>query len=61
MNFPRIGFAKRLLALYGIIFILVLLVTDWTLSRVLQSRDLQQLQDSLSRQSVLIREIAAPL
>ena len=61
MGLPRIGFAKRLLVLYGIIFILVLLVTDWTLSRVLQKRDLQQLQSSLLRQSALIREIATPL
>jgi len=61
MELPRIGFAKRLLALYGVIFILVLLVTDWTLSHVLQKRDLQQLQGSLLRQSILIREIATPL
>ncbi len=61
MGFPKIGFAKRLLVLYGIIFILVLLVTDWTLSHFLQKRDLQQLQSSLSRQSTLIREIATPL
>ena len=61
MELPRIGFAKRLLVLYGIIFILVLFVTDWTLSNVLQKRDLQQLQSSLSRQTTLIREIATPL
>jgi two-component system phosphate regulon sensor histidine kinase PhoR len=61
VNFPKIGFAKRLLAIYGVIFIFVLLVTDWTLSTVLQRRDLQQLLSSLVRQSVLIREIASPL
>ena len=61
MLFPRIGFAKRLLALYGIIFVIVLLVTDWTLSHFLQKRDLQQLQSSLLRQSTLIREIVTPL
>ncbi len=61
MMFPRVGFAKRLLALYGVVFILVLFVTDWTLSHVLQKLDLQHLQDSLSRQSALICEIAAPL
>ncbi len=61
MGFPKIGFAKRLLVLYGIIFILVLLVNDWTLSHFLQKRDLLQLQNSLTRQSVLIRELAIPL
>jgi two-component system, OmpR family, phosphate regulon sensor histidine kinase PhoR len=61
MEFPRIGFAKRLLALYGVIFIVVLLMTDWTLSHVLEKRDRQQLQDSLLRQSSLILEIALPL
>lgn len=61
MELPRVGFAKRLLALYGIVFILVLFVADWTLSHVLQERDLQHLQNSLSRQSTLICEIAAPL
>ena len=61
MKFPKIGFAKRLLVLYGVIFILVLLVTDWTLSHFLQKRDLLQLQSSLTCQSVLIRELAIPL
>ena len=61
MRLPKIGFAKRFLALYGIIFILVLLITDWTLSHFLQKRDLQQLQNSLTRQSVLVRELAIPL
>jgi two-component system phosphate regulon sensor histidine kinase PhoR len=61
VKLPRVGFAKRLLALYGIVFILVLFVTDWTLSHVLQKRDLQNLQSSLSRQSILICEIATPL
>ncbi|MBI4710891.1 MAG: hypothetical protein HY767_00255 [Candidatus Omnitrophica bacterium] len=60
MGLPRIGFAKRLLVLYGIIFILVLLVSDWTLSHFLQKRDLLELQRSLARQSVLIRELAVP-
>ncbi|MDD5226249.1 MAG: ATP-binding protein [Candidatus Omnitrophica bacterium] len=61
MGLPKIGFAKRLLVLYGIIFILVLFVTDWTLSRFLQKRDLHQLQSSLTRESVIIRELAVPL
>ena len=61
MEFPKIGFAKRLLALYGVTFILVLLVTDWTLSHSLQKRDLLELQNSLTRQSVLIRELAIPI
>ena len=61
MGFPKIGFAKRLLVLYGIIFVLVLLVTNETLSRFFQKRDLLQLQNSLTRQSVLIRELATPL
>jgi len=61
MGLPRIGFAKRLLVLNGIIFILVLLVTDGTLSHFLQKRDLRELQNSLTRQSVLIRELALPL
>lgn len=61
MEFPKIGFAKRLLVLYGIIFILVLLINDWTLSHFLQKRDLLQLQNSLVRQSILVRELAAPL
>ncbi len=61
MSFLKIGFAKRFLAVYGIVFILVLLVTDWTLSRWLEKRDLEQLQNSLTHQSVLIRELAAPL
>jgi two-component system, OmpR family, phosphate regulon sensor histidine kinase PhoR len=61
MGFPKIGFAKRLLVLYGIVFILVLLVNDWTLSHFLQKRDLHQLQNSLTRQSLLVRELAVPL
>ena len=61
MAFLQTGFAKRLLALYGIVFVLVLFVTDWTLSRYLQQRDLQQLQSSLTHQTTLIREIATPL
>ncbi|MFA5167112.1 MAG: ATP-binding protein [Candidatus Omnitrophota bacterium] len=61
MGIPRIGFARRLLVLYGIIFILALLVTDWTLSHFLQKRDFLELQSSLTRQSVLIRELAIPL
>ena len=61
MGFPKIGFARRLLVLYGIIFILVLFVNDWTLSHFLQKRDLQQLQNSLTRQSVIIGELAIPL
>jgi len=61
LEFPKIGFAKRLLVLYGIIFILVLLINDWTLSHFLQKRDLLQLQNSLVRQSILVRELAAPL
>jgi two-component system phosphate regulon sensor histidine kinase PhoR len=61
MGLPKIGFAKRLLVLYSIIFVLALLVTDWTLSHFFQKRDLQQLQNSLTRQSVLIRELAIPL
>jgi len=61
MGLPKIGFAKRLLVLYGIIFILVLLVSDWTLSHFLQKRDLLELQNSLTRQSILIRELTLPL
>ncbi len=61
MGLPKIGLAKRLLVLYGIIFILVLVVTDWSLSHFLQKRDLLQLQSSLTRQTVLIRELALPL
>ncbi len=61
MALPKIGFAKRLLALYGIVFVLVLLVTDGSLSHFLQKRDLLDLQSSLTRQSVLIRELAIPL
>lgn len=60
MGLPKLGFAKRLLVLYGIIFILVLVVTDWILSDFLQKRDLLELQNSLTRQSVLIRELAIP-
>ena len=59
-GFSKIGLAKRLLILYGIIFILVLVVTDWSLSHFLQKRDLLQLQSSLTRQTVLIRELALP-
>lgn len=61
MGLPRIGFAKHILVLYSIIFVLVLLVTDWTLSHFLQERDLLQLQSSLMRQSVLVRDVAIPL
>lgn len=61
MGLPKVGFAKRLLILYSIIFILVLLISDGTLSHFLQKRDLQELQSSLTRQSVLIRELALPL
>ncbi|MEI7750857.1 MAG: ATP-binding protein [Candidatus Omnitrophota bacterium] len=61
MELPKIGFAKRLLVLYGIIFILVLTVSDWTLSHFLQKRDLLELQSSLTRQTVLIRELVIPL
>jgi two-component system phosphate regulon sensor histidine kinase PhoR len=61
MGFPKIGFAKRFLVLYGIIFIFILFVNDWTLSHFLQKRDLLQLRNSLIRESVLIRELAGPL
>ncbi len=61
VSFPRLGFAKRLLVLYGITFILVLLVADWTLSHVLQKREWAHLQSSLSRQASLISDIALPL
>lgn len=61
MRFPKIGFAKRLLILYGVIFILVLLVADWTLSHFLEKRDLLELRSSLMRQSAIIRELAIPL
>lgn len=61
MKFPKIGFAKRFLALYGGVFIFVLIVNDGTLSHYLQKRDLLQLQNALTRQSVLIRELAMPL
>ncbi|MFH0984820.1 MAG: ATP-binding protein [Candidatus Omnitrophota bacterium] len=61
MGHLKIGFAKRLLVLYGIIFILVLIINDWTLSRFLEKRDLAELQNSLTRQAVLIREAAFPL
>jgi two-component system phosphate regulon sensor histidine kinase PhoR len=61
MGLPRIGLAKRLLVLYSLIFILVLAITDGTLSHFLQKRDLQELQSSLTRQSVLIRELTRPL
>ncbi|HOW87836.1 MAG TPA: ATP-binding protein [Candidatus Omnitrophota bacterium] len=61
MPFPKLGFAKRLLFFYGFVFIAVLLLTDWSLSRVLEKRELEQLQDSLTRQSILIREVASPL
>ncbi len=61
MGLPKIGFAKRLLALYGVVFVLVLLVTDGSLSHFLQKRNLLDLQSSLTRQSFLIRELAIPL
>jgi two-component system phosphate regulon sensor histidine kinase PhoR len=61
VGLPKIGFAKRLLALYGIVFILVLLVTDGTLSHFLQKRDLLDLQSALTRESILVRELAIPL
>ncbi len=61
MGLPRLGFAKRLLFIYGFIFVTALLATDWSLSRVLEKRDLDQLQKSLTRQSSLIREFAVPL
>ena len=61
MGLPKIGFAKRFLALYSVIFILALLVTDWTLSHSLQERNLLELQNSLTRESILVRELAIPL
>lgn len=61
MAFKKMGLARRLLFFYAIIFITVLMAADWTLSKILQARDFQKLQDNLSRQSMLIREIAAPL
>ena len=60
MGFPRVGFAKRLLVLYGIVFVLVLFASDWMLSHFLQKRDLLQLQNSLTRQSTLICELVKP-
>lgn len=61
MRFPRIGFAKRLLLVYGVIFVLVLVMADLTLSHILQERGLRELQTSLTRQAMLIREAAVPL
>jgi two-component system phosphate regulon sensor histidine kinase PhoR len=61
MAIPKSSFVNRLLVLYGVVFILVLVVTDWTLSHFLQKRDLHELERSLTRQTLLIREIALPL
>jgi two-component system phosphate regulon sensor histidine kinase PhoR len=61
MGLSQIGFAKRLLAVYGIVFITVLLITDWSLSRVFEKRDLEQLENSLVRQSALTSHIALPM
>ncbi len=61
MPLPRIGFAKRLFTVYGLVFVLTLLLTDWSLSSVFEKRDLEQLQASLTRQAVLIRELVSPL
>lgn len=61
MKLPRIGFAKRVLVLYGIVFVLVLLITDWTLSQTFANRDLAQLKGALTRQALLVGEIAAPI
>ena len=60
MGLPKLSFTNRLLVLYGIVFILVLIVTDGSLSHFLQKRDLAQLQSSLTRQTVLIRELVLP-
>lgn len=61
MPLPRIGFAKRFLVLYGFIFVLILLITDWTLSRTFEQREFSQLKISLTRQSKLASDIMAPL
>ncbi|HNX69288.1 MAG TPA: ATP-binding protein [Candidatus Omnitrophota bacterium] len=60
MPLPKFGFAKRFLALYAVVFVSVLLVTDWNLSRTLEERNFDQLQNSLVRQSLLVRELNAP-
>ncbi len=61
MAFPKIGLAKRLLALYAFIFILVILLTDWSLSRVIEKRELENLQSSLVSQATLISRSIGPM
>ncbi|HOW58230.1 MAG TPA: ATP-binding protein [Candidatus Omnitrophota bacterium] len=61
MLWPRIGFAKRFIALYGVVFVTVLIITDWTLSQTLSKRNLSQLKQSLTHQALVIRRITAPL
>ncbi|MBU9889704.1 MAG: cell wall metabolism sensor histidine kinase WalK [Candidatus Omnitrophica bacterium] len=61
MGLPKLGFAKRLLALYTLIFILAILLTDWSLSRSVEKRELDTLQQSLTRQATLIATSLGPL
>ncbi len=56
----RTSFAKRFFIFYGIIFIAVLLVTDWMLTRVFEKRDFDQLHNSLVHQTLLLRELVTP-
>lgn len=61
MAFPKLGFAKRLLALYALVFVLVILLTYWSLSRIVEKRELENLQNSLIRQATLIATSMGPM
>ena len=60
MALPRLSFGKRFIAIYGAVFIAVLLIIDGTLTHFLEKHDFNQLQDSLVHQSILLRELIQP-
>lgn len=61
MALPKLGFAKRLLIFYGLVLIIVIILTDWSLSRVITKHELNVLKTSLARQASLIADLIDPL
>ena len=61
MSLPKLGFAKRLLTLYSLVFVIGIALTDWSLSRVVAEHELDALKDSLARQSSLVANLVAPV
>ncbi len=57
MPLPRIGFVRRFMALYGLVFIFVFAAAGFFISHHFKQSMMAQLQESLVHQSLMIREI----